>query len=655
MDMRIRSKGLEASVDKQGRLSVIDRESGQGYESPWSIAAPRAWWYIQQQEVRLPAEREGSFLTERAPDGKGLLVHCDFHAQGISFDLLLRIEGRCLHLRLPVSSVSETCRHDYSLLSIELLGGLGAASAGEEGFLLRPERGCSITYFTRTEQVEERHYTYSGFDIDTMLPVFGVAREKGAFLGVIHEGDFDSSMVSRIGWGDENFHAVYPQLHYRYWAGDDYDPVDREVRLNFLPGKAGYVELASAYRHYLLSEKGFPTLRERADISPALAYALQSTNIRFFVSCKQPRPDGLGPERIRATFPQIGEGLKELPEAGLDKVQVIVVGWNWEGHDGRYPSRFPVNTRLGGEEEFVRLASLAGGLGYQFGVHDNYTDIYEISPEFGPELPTVQLDGTLRHGGLWAGGHCYHCCPKVAYERFARRDMPRLATLGVKGMSYCDAFPGPWLHKCYSPEHPLHRREAAEYYLKTIRLGKQTYGSLHTESYFAYAGRDLDCALAVRNDWCPPKRQGMAIDESLIDMETPFWHIAHHGIVATGHSQINSRDEDDPGILVNIEYGCQTVWEFLTIAMDTPRDPKADVLRPRHCMRPNVGWMAECHRTANEAIRPFNFDFIVAHEEPRPGVRHTAYSSGAEFWINRTEKAVIVPGKKLPPRSWLKR
>jgi len=647
--MKIRSRGIEVSVSRSGRLSVTDRKAGRRYESPWPIAVPRVWWHLQQRELRLPADGCGEFKVERAPDSKGLLVHCVFASHGISLDVLLRLDGRWLIVRIPTSSIRETCPHDYRLLSVDLLGGLGAGRAGQEGFLFRPERAGSITRFTRGEAVEERHLSYSGYDLDTSMPVFGVSREKGGFLGVVHEGDADAGFVTRLGWGDEKWHAVCPELDYRYRVGDDYDPVDREVRLCFLEGSAGYVEMASAYREYLLKGRSLATLRERAERSPALTYALGATNVRFYLGCKV---GGIGHERYYADFAQVAEGLKMLHAAGVDRVQPILVGWHWEGGDGRLPSVFPINPSIGGEAEFVKLARTAADLGYPFGIHENYTDIYEISPEFSLRLPTIQADGSPRRGGVWAGGHCYHCCPKVAYERFASRDMPRLAALGVRGMSYCDAFPGPWVYKCYSADHPLHRREAAEWYCKTIRLGKETYGSLHTESYQAFASRDLDYVLAICADLRAPREVDILLDERNIDLETPFWHIAHHGIIATAGGQIDPSDGGALSVLKNIEYGCVPAWEFVGISRAMSEAAGHEMAEPHEALMPNLEHVLRAHTIARDVIRPHLFDFIAAHEEVEPGVRHTAYSSGAELWVNRSGKPSRAGRKELPPRSW---
>ena len=40
-----------------------------------------------------------------------------------------------------------------------------------------------------------------------------------------------------------------------------------------------------------------------------------------------------------------------MKNAGIDKAELCLVGWNVRGHDGRWPQAFPVEPALGGEEE----------------------------------------------------------------------------------------------------------------------------------------------------------------------------------------------------------------------------------------------------------------------------------------------------------------
>ncbi|MDA1040810.1 MAG: DUF5696 domain-containing protein [Planctomycetota bacterium] len=72
------------------------------------------------------------------------------------------------------------------------------------------------------------------------------------------------------------------------------------------------------------------------------------------------------------TFAEAGVALRKLKEAGIEKIHTMCVGWNARGHDGLYPTRFPIDARLGGETGFRELCKLGDELGYHINVHDNF-------------------------------------------------------------------------------------------------------------------------------------------------------------------------------------------------------------------------------------------------------------------------------------------
>ena len=132
------------------------------------------------------------------------------------------------------------------------------------------------------------------------------------------------------------------------------------------------------------------------------------------------------------TFDEAREMIEELLEAGVTELDVTLVGWTKEDTPGRYPRRLPVEKAFGGERglrEFAEWALSAASGSY---LQDNYIDAYADNGGFSRRTEVVRDPSRLPIRG-WSPGYRsdrYLLSPLVAYERFAKRDIPRIGELG---------------------------------------------------------------------------------------------------------------------------------------------------------------------------------------------------------------------------------
>lgn len=300
-------------------------------------------------------------------------------------------------------------RPEMSLLAgINLLPGLLAVGPQRErnGHLVLPYRSGALCYPERHGRTQDRFLLYGEqrrWELMPMLPCLGAIRTQAAsaLMAIVEQGECDAECrVETDGHGGG--HADF-SLRYRYTPIDPVDPIDRVVR--FVPlqeGEAGYAGMGRRMHRFVLAAGGRGTLVERAAANPDIAYVGTSFVLKIMHACKDIGPtNGDGPLRVLTTFDQAARQLQAIRAAGIERLFVQLTGWNREGHDGCWPTRFPVEPAVGGETGLRALIATGQSLGYQMQVHDNYIDLLRRSPDFEENECAGSLYGGPLARGCW--------------------------------------------------------------------------------------------------------------------------------------------------------------------------------------------------------------------------------------------------------------
>ncbi|MCX8157622.1 MAG: hypothetical protein N3J91_14440 [Verrucomicrobiae bacterium] len=95
--------------------------------------------------------------------------------------------------------------------------------------------------------------------------------------------------------------------------------------------------------------------------------------------------------------------LQRCFDYGLTNAMVIIHVWQRWGYDYRLPDIFPPLPTLGTLEELRAQSRLCRALGVQWGLHDNYIDIYPDCTDFSYENVTFTAEGQPRKAWLNEG------------------------------------------------------------------------------------------------------------------------------------------------------------------------------------------------------------------------------------------------------------
>lgn len=117
-----------------------------------------------------------------------------------------------------------------------------------------------------------------------------------------------------------------------------------------------------------------------------------------------------------------------------------LVGWQYEGHDSKYPAWFEVSEKIKSPRASDPRSSLLGLMrdAHQYNTvvstHINMCDAYENSPSWmeyrRKDLLIRQADGSLQKGGVWDNEQSYLVCKAREWQSgLARRRIDRLLEL----------------------------------------------------------------------------------------------------------------------------------------------------------------------------------------------------------------------------------
>ena len=174
------------------------------------------------------------------------------------------------------------------------------------------------------------------------------------------------------------------------------------------------------------------------------------------------------PDRLHTTFDQCRELVCEFaarahgttPE-GRPVLIVYLSGWQYEGHDSKWPAVGEVCRRCGTVDDARRLIEEARALGVNVSLHLNWDDMYADSPAFSPAIAAIGPDGELLKGATWGGGQAYYVCNALDVETGAARRRMRalLDLLPIRDTVHFDVLSSnTWTHSL-DPARPISRLE----------------------------------------------------------------------------------------------------------------------------------------------------------------------------------------------------
>lgn len=559
----------------------------------------------------------------------------------VKSERLLDFKGGSAVLKIPASEI------DPRTESISITPGFARAAAGDEGYIVMPN--SLIIPFS--DQKDASFTPYSTSKNEWHLPIGGIKKSKEAYYYIVKGLRHEHAASARVKGGRYSLSIVF---NIGNMAFKPYEDIEIEFRR--LDGRdADYSAIARDYRKRLLDSGECSPVSARR--SPELAYACEAPELRVRLAWK-PAPPKIEeqtvenePEMVvKMTFDKLAEFISKLKAAGVEKLQICLVGWNVSGHDGRWPTAFPVEPRLGGEEGLKKLVKFAQSQGYQIVCHTNSTDIYSISEDWDSGGPVAKKPGgALQKNTCWSGGRMYNLCPKKAWE-FARRDLPKIAELGFRGLHYIDVISMIPPHECADPAHPCTRAEGEIYMNKIMALARSLFGGAASEGPAYFVAGNADYGLYIHFGLLGKKR--LAMGGKLV----PLWQIVFNGIILSNPATecANYTVKDSYTRLKLVEFGGRPMFYLYSAFMDNGKnwmgnsdlvcDDDASEARSVEAIKKGCEEFSRLSRLQKV--------FIDSHSEIGNDVFVTRYADGTEVVCNYSPEIFMHRGREVPPMEY---
>jgi hypothetical protein len=253
-----------------------------------------------------------------------------------------------------------------------------------------------------------------------------------------------------------------------------------------LLGNGNHITIAQAYREIAREKGRLVTWKEKLKGHPERAKLFGAINYKLWSILTRRMNDKSNQElsvRVNWTFDeaaQIAEHLKN--DLKLEKVLFLMGGWIHRGYDNQHPDILPAAPECGGNEGLSDCARRVRKLGYHFGLHDNYQDMYRDSPSWDESYLTKHRDGSLAQGGKWGGGRAYLTCSRKAVE-LARRpqNLPAVKELVGDCAYFIDTTFAAGLTECFDPKHRLTRWDDMRWKQAISDYARELFGMFGSE------------------------------------------------------------------------------------------------------------------------------------------------------------------------------
>lgn len=313
-----------------------------------------------------------------------------------------------------------------------------------EGLMIPADSGLAFTQSFDTYAYEGCHMTMLGLS-------------KHGALALVTWTDPYVRVELRSALADANpalgVQALFPSLVLRRSA--------RSLQIHF-PGRGDHNSLGRTYRQ-LAEERGWRVpWRDKLHDHPERARLFGAVNFKLWSALDRTMDEASQREervQVNWTFPQAARIADHLQQdLGLNRVLFLMGGWIHRGYDNQHPDVLPAAPECGGNEALAACARHVQSLGYLFGLHDNYQDMYRDAPSWNEDDLTRLPDGRIAQGGKWAGGRAYLTCSSKAVELALRpQNLPAVAQLTGADAYFIDTTYAAGLMECADPRHPLTR------------------------------------------------------------------------------------------------------------------------------------------------------------------------------------------------------
>ncbi len=514
-----------------GSVSVIDRQTG----AVWDLGRPHLVFADQQVAPVKPSghiRRSGDTLSYAAEPSLEFRIQITSNPASVVYSF----SGPLVSFVGP------------EIQEVQLVRNSLPVGAGENGYYAVPNRMGVMVSAGTPDAYSYRLPAYQTWGPGYSMAMLGAVKNGSAML-VSWDAPYTDLIVS---------HTAQPR---QLTAGLALRENARTVRFQPL-GRGGYVEIAKAYRPIARQRGWLKPMSERLRENPGLEKLIGAADVKPFTFIRHVARDKQSSDKLEINFTfdeaaAVAEHMRR--DLGMDRAMLILAGWIRRGYDNQHPDILPAAPELGGNAALADCARRAKALGWLFGLHDNYQDLYPDAPSWSEDYLIHNADGSLMKGGAWAGGQCYIICSRKGLELAMRpQNLPKLRELFAPSAYFIDCTTANRLKNCYDPKHPTTKVDDIRYRQELADFARRQFGVFGSEEGFEWAVPHAEYFEGLLSHKTganmPSVKNGLVI---------PLFELVYGDSIAIYAHQGDRAAPDNPSyILDHVLYAEMPVYEF---------------------------------------------------------------------------------------------
>lgn len=629
------------AVDKStGAYEFKDKRTGECWYSNPARAA--------FCEVNLSSEDETRSIVVENPDvhiqNKRIIISKKLTGTDASIKITARPDGKALKMSFESADGPKWKVKSVRLLDKALWGG-----GVEQAYAALPKRLGELVPAGSGLPFAAEYRPYSNWN-GLSMSFLGMVKNGSALL--ITWDDLDSVLSLCREWkagGTPDASAVIPSLTLSNGGS-------RSVWLYPL-GEGDYVEVAKAYRTVAKERGWLVTWKEKLSTHPQAKGLFGAADFKPFVFTRYIQT---GETYTGYTFDEAAQCAEHLKkDVGIDKAMYVLGGWINRGYDNEHPDILPAAPECGGNDALADCSRRVKSLGYLFGLHDNYQDMYRNSPSWDHNYIMRNVNYELIPGGVWAGGQAYLTCSRMALELAKRpQNLPGVKKLFDPNIYFIDTVFAAALFECHSVNHPLTRKDDLYWKTKLSNYTRNTFGLFGSEE-----GQEWAVPCADYLEGLVSAKSATPSDDSITTV--PLFEMVYGDCVSLYTHQGDRATPDRPRYILDhiimaempiYEFGSHTYFKSASTA--ETKKPEQLFTRAEGDWANGLNETDRFIRTTYEVLSPLNrvtaFTPMTSHRflsEDR-SVEQSEFGS-VKITVNYGETEVEVDGTKLPQYGFL--
>ena len=563
---------------------------------------------------------------------------------GVVSEYKVRLKRSESHFEYRMSAASLT-----GIDTLSLTPDFARAVEGDEGFFMNSQG--YMTYF-----LPERRDTSVWIYARHPIALQGIKTPGGCYAAFFHTYRWNMRSRTDVHSGEyvNSFDFILKDV-----------PITSDLVVEYWPlrgSEASYSGMGRLYRRlFVENNPEMVPLRERVKSRPYLRYAVEHPEIRIRQAWKPvptPVPDQTRENepavRVKVPFDRVCDIADALKAGGVDSAQFTLVGWNLKGHDGRYPTVFPPEPTLGGEERLRHLISYVQEKGFQIVPHICTGDAYKVSEDWDPadiaKLPSGELDSSY----VYSSGRMYKICPEVSYRKYVQKINDSLRAYGFRGVEYNDVYSIVAPVTCCDPAHPLDFDAAARYDRLILKDGADKLGGIGSEGGYDHVAPVLD--------FCLYATTGGSRNLSFLklrDKYVPVWHIIYNGYIYSCPSSytVNYTTKEPLLAMKMQEYGGHPTFYFYAAHRDDAKNWIGNHQTDLYCgTQEELEQSVKAIRRGYDYLREYGYIQYLRfddHCEVADSVFRSRFSDGTRTYCNYSSGPVSVDGIIVGAKDWV--